>query len=180
MQAKFLPGAPSPDDWGQIDKSVKIAIEKNLTLQYLTICIPQNFDDPKILGQQSPMDKWKIHKERWGTIASNAKRKVEFELWDDTQLTDLLTRPENRGKLWYFFKKEELTPEWFQQRVEEVAQNAWPRYTKELNVELPISKLFEYNDPKNYRFTFHVGWRDDHEAVIFARLLNIAREWILH
>lgn len=57
------------------------------------------------------MDKWKIHKERWGTIASNAKRKVEFELWDDTQLTDLLTRPENRGKLWYFFKKEELTPE---------------------------------------------------------------------
>ena len=34
--------------------------------------------------------------------------------------------------------------------------------------------------PNNYRFTFHVGWRDDHEAVIFARLLTYAKSGPLH
>ena len=143
MQAKFFTRAPSADEWGQVDRSVKTAIEKNPQLTHLTICIPQNFDDPKIPGQQSAMDKWKAHKASWEQLASTAGRQIEFELWGDTHLTDLLTRPESRGKLWYFFNQEELTPEWFRQRVEEAAQNAGVRYTKELNVELPISKLFD-------------------------------------
>ncbi len=143
MQAKYFTRSPLEDDWRQVDKSVQTAIAKNPQLRHLTICIPQNFDDPKIAGQKSAMDKWKEHKSKWEQIATEAGQQVTFELWGDTELTDQLTRGENRGKLWYFFNQEELTPEWFKQRVDDAAKNAGQRYTEELHVELPISQLFE-------------------------------------
>ncbi|MCX6378661.1 MAG: hypothetical protein NT023_04165, partial [Armatimonadetes bacterium] len=143
MQAKFFTRAPESSEWAQIDKSVKDALQKNPQLSRLTICIPQNFDDPKIAGQTSAMDKWKNYVDAWRQIAAKQGRTVEFELWGDTQITNRLTKPENRGKRYYFFNQTELTPDWFMERLEEVAADARPRYTKELNVQLPIAQLFE-------------------------------------
>jgi len=143
LQAKFFDRSPMASEWTQIDTSVKTAIKKNPSLKRLVICIPQNFDDPKIAGQTSAMNQWKEHVTKWEEIAVSNEMSIKFDFWGDTQLTERLIRPENRGKLWYFFEKDVLTPEWFNRRIEGVAKDAGARYTEELNLQLPIAKLFD-------------------------------------
>jgi hypothetical protein len=143
MQAKYLPGAPHDEQWGQVDKSIKTAYEKNSTLTRLTFCIPQNFDDPKIPGQTSSMDRWKSLKKKWEDKATTDGRTFKLDLWGETDLVDRLTVQGNEGKVRYFFSQEEFTCEWFLHLAQETEANAGPRYSAKLNVSLPIADVFE-------------------------------------
>ena len=68
---------------------------------------------------------------------------VQFCYWGTHEIIKRLSRDEHRGRHFFWFHKELFTPTWFQQQLDEVIAAVGPRYTPELNVELPISEVFE-------------------------------------
>lgn len=55
-----------------------------------------------------------------------------------------MIKPDNEGMMYYWFNGEEFTTAWFRQQLENVISDLGSRYSPELNVQLEISKKFEY------------------------------------
>ena len=142
-QAKFFLHPPTPGEWQQLDDSVKTALEKHPSLTRYYICLPIDRSDARIPEQQSFMDKWNERVEKWFSWASEKRMSVEFEYWGEHELWTRLSLEDHRGRYFFWFKKELFSQKWFDGHIAEVIADAGPRYTPELNVELPISGLFE-------------------------------------
>jgi hypothetical protein len=89
------------------------------------------------------MDKWKEHVEKWCSWASEKHMSVEFEYWGEHEISTRLSLEDHRGRYFFWFKKESFSQKWFDAHIEETIADAGPRYTPELNVDLPIAHLFE-------------------------------------
>ena len=142
-QAKFFLSPPEEIQWRQIDESVKTAIEKHPRLTRLTVCFPIDRSDPHVEKQKWFMDKWNEHAAKWNNWVSVRQMSVEFDYWGEHEIWERLGREEHRGKHFFWFNKEALSKEWFESRIDEAVANVGPRYTPELNVKLPIARLFE-------------------------------------
>jgi len=141
-QAKFFLSPPNASQWNQINDSIKKALEKHPRLTSYTVCIPIDRQDPRT-GQDWFMDKWKNHVETWKRWAQEKSMSVEFNYWGAHEIWQRLSREEHRGRHFFWFNKELFTQQWFEDRIEEAVANVGPRYTPELNVELPIARLFD-------------------------------------
>ena len=142
-QAKFFSHPPNPNQWHQIDDSVKKALEKHPRLTFYTICLPIDREDPRIDEEKWFMDKWKDHVKKWKEWAQKRGMPVEFSYWGEHEIWERLSREEHRGRYFFWFNKELFSQKWFQDRLKEAFVNVGPRYTPELNVELPIARLFD-------------------------------------
>ncbi len=140
-QAKFFMSSPTPPQWGQIDQSVKDALEKHPDLVRLTVCLPIDLPDARVHGKKSARDKWNEHVEKWKVSVPG--KLIEFEYWGDHQLALRLSKEENRGRHYYWFHEEHFSEEWFKQKAEFALAVAGPRYTPELNIKLPIAQFFD-------------------------------------
>lgn len=140
-QAKFFKSMGN-SQWSQLDKSFKTAFKKHPKLTKFYICIPLDRQDPRIEDERWFMDKWENKVEEWTEFAESKGREIEFEYWGSSELFDRLSRPENAGKLKYWFNKEEFSDIWFKNRLEEAIKNLDERYTPELNFDLPIVEVF--------------------------------------
>ncbi len=49
----------------------------------------------------------------------------------------------HRGRCFFWFKKDLFSHQWFKNRIDEAIANAGPRYSPEINVTLPIVKMFD-------------------------------------
>jgi hypothetical protein len=142
-QAKFFLEPPGPAEWRQIDDSVKTALEKHPRLARCFVCLPIDRADPRIPEQKWFMDRWSEHVERWDSWAREKQMSVEFEYWGEHEIFSRLSREEHRGRFFFWFSKEALSQRWFDEHLAEAVANAGPRYTPELNVDLPVAHLFE-------------------------------------
>jgi hypothetical protein len=142
-QAKFFLAPPTPSQWAQIDESVETALEKHPRLTRYTVCLPVDRSDPRLSGQKSFLDRWNERVAKWVGWARKRKMSVDFVYWGDSELTSRLDREENRGRYWFWFNREQFTPEWFRRKLEVAITNASDRYTPELHVDLPISNVFD-------------------------------------
>ena len=142
-QAKFFLSSPTSTQWGEIDESVKNAIEKHPRLTKYTICLPIDRPDPRVKGQESVMDKWNNHVKKWQKWSLVKGLKVEFPYWGEHQIWERLSKEEHRGRYLFWFNQQFFSNRWFDNNLKEVLENAGPRYSQELNVELPIARLFE-------------------------------------
>ena len=142
-QAKFFLHPPTPGEWQQIDDSVKTALEKHPHLTRYFVCLPVDRPDPRIPDQQSFMDRWNERVEKWRKWAHEKRMSVEFEYWGDHEISTRLSREEHRGRYFFWFNKECFSDKWFYDHIAETIADAGPRYTPELNVDLPIAHLFE-------------------------------------
>lgn len=142
-QAKFFHSSPDPNQWQQLDDSVKKALEKHPRLTRITICLPIDRQDPRIDQQKWFMDKWNEHDKKWQVWAQDGGMSVEYNYWGEHEIWERLSREEHRGRHFFWFNKELLSQQWFESRIEEAIANVGPRYTPELNVELPIARLFD-------------------------------------
>lgn len=141
-QAKFF-SSVSDSQWTQLDKSFKTAFTKHPNLKKYFICTPLDRQDPRIDKQKWFMDKWNEKVAEWSAFAISKGRNIEFEYWGNSELLERLSKPENEGKLRYWFGQEELSDNWFKQKLEESILNLGKRYTPEINFDLPIAKIFE-------------------------------------
>ncbi len=146
-QAKFF-SSMEDSQWTQIDKSFKTAFAKHPNLKKYFVCTPLDRQDPRIITKKGTvvkhfMDVWKEKVADWEAFATASGRKIEFEYWGNSELFDRLNKPENEGKLYYWFGQEEFSDNWFKQKLEESILNLGKRYTPEINFDLPIAKVFE-------------------------------------
>jgi len=142
-QAKFFLSPPDNNQWSQLDKSVQKALEKHPRLTSYTICLPIDRHDPRIESNKWFMDKWNEHVNKWQSWAKEKGKSVEFNYWGEHEIWERLSREEHRGRYFFWFNKELFSQQWFENRIEEAVANVGPRYTPEINVELPISRLFD-------------------------------------
>ena len=128
--------------WRQIDRSIKAAIKGHPNMTRYVICLPINLTDQRQEGKNSQRPEWNKKIEEWGELSPN--HNIEFELWDESKITNLLTEnsEQNAGRIKYWFEQDHLTEKWYRERFEDAQADLGPRYTPDLNVELPISKVF--------------------------------------
>ncbi len=141
FQAKFIQ-ILGDSQLGQMDRSVKRALQTHPKLTRLTICVPINLADPRGLDI-SATDRWNKRVVKWKRWAADLGRDVIFDKWGDHEIGYRLTNAEHRGRLYFWFNKELLSKDWFEQRAKEAIADAGPRYTPELHIGLPISDFFE-------------------------------------
>src|SRR5260370_4923887 len=127
----------------QLDESVRTALEKHPRLTSYTVCLPIDRQDPRIDRQKWFMDRWNERVDKWREWARAKGMPTTFHYWGDHEIWEHLSRAEHRGRLFFWFNKESLSQEWFEDRLEEAIADAGPRYTPELNVSLPIAHLFD-------------------------------------
>lgn len=141
-QAKFFLTVDE-SQWKQLDQSVKTALDKHPHLVSYTICLPIDRQDPRIDGKKWLMDKWNNYVQKWQEWAQSRGMVVQFQYWGEYEIFERLTREEHRGRFLFWFKADLFSQHWFRSRLDEAIANAGPRYSPELNVELPIAKLFD-------------------------------------
>ncbi len=142
-QAKFFTSVPTTQQWQQIDESVQTALDKHPSLVLYTICIPLDRQDPRQVEQEWFMDKWNVHVTKWKQAALKNKRSIDFEYWGEHEIFSRLSKSEHAGRLYFWFNEEYLGQGWFNTCLEKTIANAGPRYSPEVNVELPISLDFD-------------------------------------
>jgi len=142
-QAKFFRSPPTKSQWSQIDESVEKALEKHPELIKYIICLPLDRPDPRIEGRKSFMDKWDEHVEKWKGWSQEKGISLEFEYWGSHEILEHLSRKEHAGRFFFWFHEEFFNRQWFIDHVEEKISNVGPRYTPELNVDLPIADIFD-------------------------------------
>ncbi len=116
---------------------------KHPELSVYTVCLPCDRQDPHIPNQKWFMDKWNERAAKWQGWAGERGLSVEFRYWGESEICERLAREEHRGRYKFWFDKEWLSDEWFQRRLEATLRDAEPRYSSDLNVELPIAKVFD-------------------------------------
>jgi len=129
--------------WLQIDTSVKTALENHTRLVRYYICVPLDRPDARIGKQRSAMQRWHDHVEKWTGWAKGHAMTVEFVWWGSHELLERLARPEHVGRVRFWFDIHRFDNVWVQARLDEALKTAGPRYTPEINVNLPIAAEFE-------------------------------------
>ncbi|RXE57729.1 AVAST type 2 anti-phage system protein Avs2 [Acetivibrio mesophilus] len=141
-QSKFFTKTPEAAQWKELDKSITTVLKKHPKLKKYYICMPLDRADPRIEKQKWFMDKWNEKVALWTIQAQDNGMEVSFEYWGTSEIFDRLSKEEHRGRYLFWFNKEQFSLEWFKGRLQETIANVGPRYTPELNVKLPISKIF--------------------------------------
>ena len=133
----------------QADKSIKTAIKNHPKMVRYIIAAPFNLPDPHYTGKagrpvKSAKAKWSEKVEQWKTELSTEESLIEVELWDESYLNDLLTKPQNEGLRYYWFHGNEFTFDRFKNNLDSAIADLGPRYTPEVNITLQISAFFDY------------------------------------
>ena len=141
-QAKFFDSFGN-SQWSQLDESVKTALKKHPRLVQYFICIPLDLPDARIPGRRSAKEQWDQHVKKWIDWAKDRGISIEFIFWGSSELLLRLSRPEQIGRLRFWFDHIGFDEAWLRNRLDESLKTAGPRYTPEIHVDLPIAADFE-------------------------------------
>jgi hypothetical protein len=145
-QAKFF-WSLDKGQWKQLGESVQTALDKHPRLTRYIVCLPFDRADPRIekkgKTQKSAMAEWEAHVLTWTQRAKDRGMEMSFEYWGDHELSTRLALEEHHGRHYFWFHEDRFSPQWFQQRFDEARANVGERYTPELNVDLPVARLFD-------------------------------------
>ena len=138
-QAKYFRELNS-SRWTQIDESVKTALEKHPKLARYFVCIPINLADARLEGRTSALANWEQRVAKWEGWSRERGLDVEFVWWGSSELLDRLSRPDQLGRLYYWFGLKGFDRSWFENRLDEALRTAGPRYTPEIHIELDVGQ----------------------------------------
>lgn len=137
-QAKYFLSSFSSSQWQQIEDSFKESLKNYPQLTKYYVCVATDRGNANVSGNKSFLTKWEEHTQKWKNFAQLQGREIEFEFWGSFELSDLLSKPENAGKIFFWFNDNELSDKWFEQYNKQAINNLGVRYTPEINVDLPI------------------------------------------
>lgn len=143
FQAKFFTAKPDASEWGQIDKSVKRALDTHPNLTRYTVCLPIDRADPRKEDKDYFKDAWDKHEEKWISWAKEKQRAVQFDYWGETELSDRFAQEKHAGRYYFWFHDDLFSESWFADQLNRTKENAGARYTPELNVDLPVGRVFD-------------------------------------
>jgi hypothetical protein len=102
LQAKFYAGNLGSTQWRNLDESIRTALHDNAAdraLDEIVITMPRELTQAQLRVLESHTRSWTAEAERLGYSAP-----VQFTLWGEAALLDLLLRSENRGILLHYFE----------------------------------------------------------------------------
>jgi len=170
-QAKYFVTSPTSSQWGQVDHSVKRFLETHPRMTTFTIAMPYDLPDARKDNQESALEKWNDHVEKWQGWAADQGRTVEFEYWGASEIVDRLSQDQHCGRVFFWFQRDYFSAQWFMDRIGENIADAGPRYTPELDVELPIAQVFDGLGRTDAFYARLKGW----VSRIRKNLLSIGR-----
>lgn len=135
-QAKYFLSTPTSGQWRQCDESVRRALVGHPDLTRYVICFAVDLPDGRRAGVTTARAQWNKRVARWSAWARDRGMDVEFELWDGSALTDRLARREHRGRVWFWFKTEAMSPDWFGDQLKPALADLDRRYRSELHVNV--------------------------------------------
>lgn len=140
-QAKFFTESPRSTQWGEMDESVKTALVRNPALKRYIICLPTLLPEDRRSTRKSARQRWNVHVEKWSSWAAKDGRSIEFVLWDESALLEMLGKPEHTGRLAFWFGGPAFTMAWFaNQGVRPAIRQARTRFTPPLHVDVPLQR----------------------------------------
>lgn len=140
-QAKFITESPRAKHWGELDDSVRTALEKNPFLRRYTICLPTLLPEDCRPGRISARQRWDEHVEKWVGWSTECGHAVEFILWDESTLIEMLGKPVHAGRRAFWFGAPAFTTAWFAEHgVRPAVRQAHTRYTPPLHIQVPIQQ----------------------------------------
>lgn len=142
-QAKYFLSSFSSSQWQQIEDSFKESLKNYPSLTKYYVCVATDRANANISGNKSFLSKWDEYVKKWKNFAQSQDREIEFEFWGSFELSNLLSKPENAGKRFFWFNENELSDTWFEQSNCRAISNLGVRYTPEINVDLPIAMQLE-------------------------------------
>ncbi|ARF75931.1 hypothetical protein B7C62_29435 [Kitasatospora albolonga] len=89
--------------------------------------------------RKSQRQKYEDKTATWKKTIPGADR-IDFELVQESDLLDELSRPEHRGRRWFWWDHMVLGPDWLEQRYREQADAAGEKYRPDLQVDVPIQQ----------------------------------------
>ena len=172
-QAKYFTSRLEDSQWGQLDESVKRALDKHARLVRYYICVPRDRSEGRNPNQTSEMDRWNAHTTKWEGWAQQKGMNVEFVWWGSSELIERLSRSEHIGRHFFWFGQRGFDQDWFQLHLDEAVTAAGPRYTPEIHVELPIALQMERFSRSAILFdeikSLAIGVRRAHDSLSSAR-----------
>lgn len=142
-QAKFFTSPLTSTQWGEIDESIRTALDKHPHIVKYIVSIPQDRADARVKGRKSFLDKWNESVIKWQSWAKDKGIEVEFLYEGSSELFDKLSKPQNIGKLLFWFNKDEYTEQWFYKQNVGKIKDLGARYSPEVNVEISIKYMFD-------------------------------------
>ena len=126
-----------------MDRSARQAIATHPELKKYIFAIP--FDPtgnrgPKV-RERSQRDKLNEKVKEWKQLASESD--LEFGLWAETDIVEMLLQNENEGLLRYWFKEEVLHDKWFCQQVKSSIKQLGNQYNPKDHIDVEIDDLFD-------------------------------------
>jgi hypothetical protein len=130
---------------GQLDKSIRTALEKHPDLTEYVVCVPFDPPDARSGNGKSQLAKWQAWRSKWIQTAKEGSRSLVIELWSAHAIGERLSRDDTAysGRLLYWFDKEHLSANWFKHQFQKSRAALGSRYVPKSNVELPIRKDFQ-------------------------------------
>ena len=117
-------------DWGQIDDSVRKAIQTHPELTRYIVAIPCDLTDK--MGEEDKntgRKKWDERVAKWKSEAANAGIKnLEFKFWGESELCDHAISRLSSGAIAYWFDVTVLDADWFEEKRRKALANLGVRY----------------------------------------------------
>lgn len=119
-------------------KSVKAIVRDRPKVTRVVFLISWNLNTATRKGAiKSQRQKYKEKVDAWKASIGGAE-KLTFELIQASDIVDRLSRPEHRGREWFWWGIPVLTDSWLRDQLEEQIEAAEEKYRPELQVDLPI------------------------------------------
>ena len=141
-QAKFFQTLGS-SQWTQIKNSFETAFETHPRLVKYYVCLPIDRADSRTHRRRSLMDRWNEKVEEWTKHSEKKGRKIVFVYWGASELIEKLSQEKHAGRRYFWFNQEDLTDQWFSEKLKSSINDLGKRYTPELNFELEIARIFD-------------------------------------
>jgi hypothetical protein len=141
-QAKFFSSIGDPQ-WRQMDESVEQALKIHPELKTYVFALPRDLTPDRGGKAQSGRQKWDARVIKWKGWAEKKSINIEFELWSETTLKEMLLREENSSLIKYWFSGDVLNDTWFEKQIDVAQQALDDRFNPDDHVEVSIEDLFD-------------------------------------
>ncbi|SMD00885.1 hypothetical protein [Primorskyibacter flagellatus] len=132
--------------WTQMDKSVATALENHPQLTSYIFALPFDLTPKRKQGRsgdKSQQEKWDERVAKWKALAAKNSITIEFELWDETALTDKLLQEGNGPLVKLWFGGDVLDDQWFEKQVASATLKLDDRFNPDDHVEVSTASMFD-------------------------------------
>jgi|GEM_PF-2377813 len=131
LQSKYFVSKMDSTQWRDLNNSIQTALQHNAAdraLRKIVISLPKNLTPTQHKRYSNLQVEWQTHAKALGF-----PHKIEFLLWSETSIRDLLLQNENRGLLLHYFEYPDFDVSRCREKTLATIRNLGDRYQPDLH-----------------------------------------------